>query len=264
MSVLSRLQRHFQAYLLEEDKEFLREILDVGRASARERLEIYAEAYYLRLTEALETDFKALHRLLGAGAFAEMSRAYIAAYPSHNPSIRWFGKHLADFLKSRTPYANEPALAEMAQFEWALSLCFDAADATTVNIEDIASISPERWPEMRLRFHPSVQRLDFRWNVPPIWRAMEEGIDQPTPETNEWPVGYVLWRKDQSPHFRSLEVDELWALDAAQAGQPLASICEGLCEWVDACNAAMHAAGLLKTWVTDGLIAGINAEQSCS
>ena len=39
-----------------------------------------------------------------------------------------------------------------------------------------------------------------------------------------------------------------------------AAICEGLCEWVDAQNVAAHAAGLLKQWLTDGLISEIGKD----
>jgi len=42
-----------------------------------------------------------------------------------------------------------------------------------------------------------------------------------------------------------------------RAGESFASICEGLVEWIDAQNVALHAAGLLKRWITDGMIANI-------
>jgi len=52
-------------------------------------------------------------------------------------------------------------------------------------------------------------------------------------------------------------VDEAWALDALQRGETFAAICDGLTEWIDAQNVAVHAAGLLKQWLTDSLISEI-------
>ncbi|OGI49418.1 MAG: hypothetical protein A3E57_01595 [Candidatus Muproteobacteria bacterium RIFCSPHIGHO2_12_FULL_60_33] len=52
-------------------------------------------------------------------------------------------------------------------------------------------------------------------------------------------------------------VDEAWALDAARTGESFATICEGLCEWIDTQNVALHAAGLMKQWIADGIVSGI-------
>jgi hypothetical protein len=34
-------------------------------------------------------------------------------------------------------------------------------------------------------------------------------------------------------------------------------VCEGLTEWIDAQHVALHAAGLLKQWLEDGLITAV-------
>ncbi len=49
-------------------------------------------------------------------------------------------------------------------------------------------------------------------------------------------------------------MDEAFALDALLRGETFGAICEGLTEWIDAQNVAVHAAGLLRQWLTDGLI----------
>ena len=57
---------------------------------------------------------------------------------------------------------------------------------------------------------------------------------------------WVIWRQELKTYFRSLPVDEAWAIDTAVAGGTFTEICEGLTEWIDAQNVAVHAAGLLK------------------
>jgi hypothetical protein len=60
-----------------------------------------------------------------------------------------------------------------------------------------------------------------------------------------------------NPYFRSLPADEVWAIDAALSGQPFASICEGLTHFHGGIEAPSRAALLLRFWLRDGWIAGL-------
>ncbi len=257
---LRRLQEDFQGYLLTLDARMQSQVLGSAQVGAEERLTIYANAYRLRLLEALDTDYPGLHSLLGDDEFDAMGRAYIGAHPSSHFSLRWFGDRMSEFQRTTEPYSNYPVLAEMAAFEWAKSDAFDAADSTTVTIEDMAAIPPDAWPTLRFAPHASLRRLDLRWNVPTVWKAFDTGQEPPALEENAYPVAWLVWRQDLLTYFRSLGADDAWALDAMRRGEPFAAICDGLTEWVDAQNVALRAAGLLKQWLTDGLIREIRQQ----
>jgi hypothetical protein len=254
MNTLRRLQEDFQGYLLARDDRMRPHALGSAQVSAEERLAIYADGYRLRLLEALDTDYPGLHAMLGDDDFDAMGRAYIAAHPSPYFSLRWFGDRLSAFLRSTEPYARYPVFTEMATFEWTKSDAFDAADSEVASIRDMATISPEAWPGLRFMLHASVRRLDLRWNVPTVWKAIDAGQEPPALQENEYPIAWLVWRQNLLTYFRSLNVDEAWALDALQRGESFATLCEGLTEWIDAQNVAVHAVGLLKQWLTDGLI----------
>ena len=262
MKHLRQLQEKFQSYLLRPDNSMDRLISSSERVAAQVRLTIYADAYRLRLLEALDTDFPGLHSLAGDEEFDRLGRAYIDAHPSGHFSLRWYGNHLTEFLCSTAPWRDHPVLAEMAAFEWAMSLAFDAANDGAITLEDVAAIAPDAWGDMRLQPHASVQRVDLLWNVPLFWKAVEADSELEAPQAGEHPVGWVIWRQGLNTHYRSLTVDEAWALDGLLAGQDFASLCEGLCEWVDPDNAAAHAAGLLRRWVQDGMVRGISLADS--
>lgn len=258
MSALRRLQKDFQCYLLRPTPDMESAVLDTDRASARVRLGVYADAYRLRLLEALQIDYPALHSLVGDETFDRLGRAYIDAHPSRHFSIRWFGQNLAAFLRHSPPYCDFPVAAEMADFEWAMTLAFDAADATPLSLAAMAEIPPSAWADMRLLPQASVQRLNLEWNVPVFWKAIDAGETPDAPPSRApYPVGWVVWRHELMTYFRSIEVDEAFALDALCAGQTFAQICEGLCEWIDPQHAAAHAAGMLKQWVSDGMLRGV-------
>ena len=254
---LRRLQEDFQGYLLTPDARMHPHVHGSAQVSAEERLAIYANAYRLRLLEALGTDYPGLHTVLGDDEFDAMGRAYIAAHPSAHFSLRWFGDRMNEFLRSTAPYSQYPVFTEMAAFEWAKSDAFDAADSAAANISDMAAIPPDAWPGLRFVPHLSLRRLDLRWNVPTVWKEIDAGREPPELVESEYPTAWLLWRQDLLTYFRSLNVDEAWALDALLRGETFADLCEGLTEWIDAQNVAVHAVGLLKQWLTDGLISEI-------
>lgn len=260
MTTLRQLQCGFQRYVLHGERDIARHI-DSTQATADERLMIYAEAYRLRLIEALQTDFVALRGLLGDAGFNELACGYIDAHPSTRPSLRDFGRQLPSFLARDGRYRAEPALAELAAFEWALTEAFDAPDAPALNAETLAALPPARWAGLRLPPHPSLQRIDLSWNVPAIWNAVDSGTPPPAAESAPHPIGWAIWRQQFKIYFRSLPPDEAQALDTLRAGGDFATLCEGLCAWVAPQQAAAHAAGLLKQWVADGLLSGLCPEQ---
>lgn len=254
MSDLRRLQGDFLDALLRGRGSLHERIVNAGRLDPEQRLGIYSNAYRVRLIDALSDAYPCLHTLLGDEGFRKLGMAYIDARPSRHFSIRWFGDDLSVYLSESVDYADTPVLAEMAAFEWALRGAFDAADTPTIRREDLQRIAPNDWAGLCFRLHPSVRRLNLSWNVPQLWNAVDHGAQPIKPEENDYPAGWAIWRRDLQTFFRSLDVDEAWALDVAGEGKSFGDICAGLTEWVDELNAPQRAAGLISRWVEEALI----------
>ncbi|HZR35974.1 MAG TPA: DNA-binding domain-containing protein [Nevskia sp.] len=252
-SALLGSQRRFQDRLL-RGVEATDLVVADGKADAATRLAVYADAYRLRLLEVLGNDYPALRAVAGVERFEALGRAYIEAHPSDTPSVRWFGRHLPEFLRSGGGERHE-LLAELAAFEWAQGEVFDAPDAPALELAAVAAVPPESWPEMRLLLQPALRRLDLRWNVTELVQAQEAQRDLPQARRSADAVHWLLWRDaGLDIRWRSLGEDEAAALDAARDGASFGAVCELLCQWVQAEDAAMHAAGLLKRWIFDGLV----------
>lgn len=254
---LDSLQRDFQAALLGAATGFDTQVIDTPGAGSAERLDIYVQAYRLRLLDALAGDFNGLAALLDDAQFEELGRAYIDAHPSHHPSLRWLGRHLANFLATTPPWRDRPLLAEMAAFEWAQGEVFDAPDDPVVAPADVAGLPPQSWPGLRLRPHPALRRLDLAWNVPAIWRDLSNDAEPPPPHATDTPQGWLLWRRDLDIHWRSLAADERWCIDAWRNGACFGELCAGLCDWFERGEVATRAATLLKGWVSAGLVTAL-------
>lgn len=257
MTALRALQQGFQAYVLGDASAPPATVDATGAVSAEDRLNVYAEAIRLRFLDVLGQDYPGLHALAGDDQFRSLGLAYVAAHPSHHPSIRWFGGHLPAFLHSTAPWRDHPVLGEMAQFEWAKGELLDAADSPVVRIEDVAAIPPDRWAGIRPRLKPAVRRLALEWNVPSLWKAID-GEDAPPPPTRtERAVDWLLWREDIVVRWRSIDPDEAWALRHCEAGEGFGSICTGLCDRVGEDVAAFRAATYLKQWAADGVLEAV-------
>ncbi|MBI3715389.1 MAG: putative DNA-binding domain-containing protein [Betaproteobacteria bacterium] len=261
MSATSTLQQQFQDFILAHTPGIEGSIRSGPRVDAAARLAIYANAYCSRLTEVLDADYPALRALAGDALFQTIALAYIAAHPSDSPNARWFGRHLPAFLIEDARFAENPVLAEMAAFEWAMSLAYDAADAPVVEIAALAAVSDEDWPEMVVDFQPSLQVLNLRANVAAFWQADHAKAELPQPLRGEKAATWIVWRRELVTYFRSLEADEAWALQSASAGNTFAGLCEGLLRWHAEQDVPMRAIGLLKRWIGEGLASGLRTVQ---
>lgn len=257
MRDLQELQNHFQNYLLDKTACIAAAVVDVQPMPAKARLDIYRDGYYLRLLEALEQDYEVLRALVGKEKFDQLGRDYIHAHPSHFRSIRWYGKELASFLQQKKLIVDQLWLPEMAQFEWLLTEAFDAAESVVVTVEEMAAIPFKKWPEMCFTLHSSLRQLTLYTNVVPIWQSYKENGVCLLPQKSEIAVPWIIWRKELDVQFCSLAADEIYMMRALMTGTSFGTICEGLGEWVEERDVAMHAALLLKRFILDNLIAEV-------
>jgi hypothetical protein len=255
MSALAELQRQFQERVLHDDRAILRAVESGQNIAAAARVDVYAQAYRLRLTEALASNFPRLHDWVGAEAFAAIAGHYIASHPSRFRSIRWIGAELAACLELSHP--EEPWIADLAQWEWALAAAFDAADAAPLSTAELASATPDRWPSLRFEFHPSVRILVLATNAPSLFKALADNEAAPAPAALHEPAAWLIWRQTLVTRFRSLDQAEHAALAASLSGGSFEYMCDALCATLAAEDVPLRAAVLLKSWIADGLIVGM-------
>lgn len=257
-ATLRQLQQDLQTHLLGEPSPIVEAIIDAPPLPALERLEIYRNAYQVRLIDALDDTYPVLHALLGDEDFVTLGEEFVAEYPSVHRSIRWYGSELAAYLRTALPYAEQPIFSEIALLEWTLAEVFDSADAEPVSRAALASIDAAAWSELRFEFHPSMRRLAFHWNTVPVWQAMSRSETPPDPACAEYPVPWLLWRQDLQNYFRSTTADEAAALDTALRGGNFGDLCEALNQFLPVDEVPLRAASLLGLWTDSGIIVAID------
>jgi hypothetical protein len=262
-------QEKLQDKIIYPDRQdnILDEWLNSEHMDKRVQLEIYNYAYVARLLEALQSNYPAVHQLLGDDEFARMGKRYLDNHPSSQPSIRWFGDRLALFLANTKPYSDLPVLPELAQFEWALRHTIDAADADRLQAADLQGVAESEWATLQFSLQPSVTLLEFQWNTPQVWKSLTtentvsdvDNADEVEPARQ---LGYwlVYRREDMISGWRSVSIPEQRALTCLKQGGTFADLCEqvekfnGDAGLAPEGGAAMQMAGFLRSWIAAGIL----------
>jgi hypothetical protein len=252
---LAQLQQQFQAYLLQGNNSLATIITDGPRLAASAKLEIYLNAYQLRLQEALHSEFPKTQVLMGAQDFNQLCASYIARYPSQSASLTQLGQHFSTFLSSAALTSQRGFLSEMADFEWQLMQAMQASDAPTLSVTELSNIAPEHWGHLSFTFHPSVRLRHYHWSVPKLWKAIEDNASPfaPRPQRLTW----LIWRQEIECYFESCSDTAKIIAEGILQGQCFAELAESLCESLDPANAAQTLLQQLQYWFKRGLITGL-------
>jgi hypothetical protein len=128
------------------------------RLTAFERLEIYNRMYWFRILDCFHDDCPGLRAALGDRKFSRLAVAYLAKHPSRSFTLRNLCSRLEAFIRAAPRWtAPRTALAiEIARFEWAQTVAFDAESRPVVTPADLAQARPAR---LRLGLQPYVTLL---------------------------------------------------------------------------------------------------------
>ena len=183
------------------------------RMTARQRLEIYRRGYHARLIECLADDYPVLQRAMGTDAFEALGRAYVARYPSQGPSLNFYGRFMAPFLREGAPEATIPRgfAADLAALEWSIVEVIHAAAGDPLTIEALGQVPPDAWAGARLVANTALRLQRFDHPVNAYFQQVRDGgaLDVPTPRPSATVVyrsGATVWRMDLTvPMFEVLQ-----------------------------------------------------------
>jgi len=226
-----------------------------ARASAVERLDVYANMYFFRIRDVLVEYFPKLWAAMGEAAFHDLVTDYLLAHPSEHPSLRYVGRALPAFLAVHARAADAPWLPELAALEWARLDVFDRADVAPLAREALAPVAPEAFADLPLRLVPAHEVVPARYAVEETWRAIEAGAPPAPPPPADPAHALLVWRRDVSVWHRPVAPPEAAALALVRGGCTFGALCAELGRAHGDEEAAALAASLLGRWIADDLLA---------
>jgi putative DNA-binding protein len=168
---LPELQRSLRTALLGEPDAQLLECIESDAISAAERLGIYRNTVAGTLEKALRLNYPAVHKLVGAGFFAQCAAGFVRLEPPGGAYLNDYGAGFAAYLAADPHAASLPYLADVARLEWAVSRALIAESPPALDLAALASVNVSQHANLCFAAHPSVSLLALETPADVIWQA---------------------------------------------------------------------------------------------
>ena len=169
--MLAELQSAFREAILHGDERAALAVIEDNGISASDRLEVYRNNTFGSLTGVLAAAYPALQRLLGAGNFKILARAFVAADPPQRPQLLSYGGELPDFLGLFKHTKNDAFFADLARLEWARNESLFAADAPILTARGLEGLPLESLGVLCLPLHPATRLIESDYAIARLWEA---------------------------------------------------------------------------------------------
>ncbi len=187
--------------------DFIRAILDPDLAvpagltdpqgrPAGKRFAVYRNNVAVSLTEALETAFPVVLKLVGEEFFKAMAGVYLRQNPPGSALMMLYGAGFPDFLASFAPVQTIGYLPDIARLEDALRRSYHAADTIPIDPAILQTMPPERLMAARLSLAPALKLVQSAWPIHAIWLANTKA-DAPKPQMR--PEDVLVTRRGYDP-----------------------------------------------------------------
>jgi hypothetical protein len=199
-----------------------------------DRLEIYRQIYWNRLTRCLQDHCPALFALLRPRKFTALAHAYIEHRPSRSFTPRHLAGGLADFILQHPRLtAPQSGLAHaIARFEWAQAAAFDGGLRSPLSPREVRRALHR---DLRATLQPHTSLLALKWPADKFVAAVNasSGIRDAASHTviaaaprpaNRVPrprrqkVWLAIHRQDSGIFCKRISAVEFAALEAIAAG----------------------------------------------
>lgn len=250
MHALLELQRSFSAALLSQSTQDVhRHILEDGFTAA-ERLRIYRNTCRSTLVATLRMTYPAVDRLVGSDFFDAAAGQFVERCPARSGYLNEYGSGFADFLTVFDAASSVPYLADVARFEWALSVAANAEDARMLEPGALLSLPPANHAKLCFVVHPSVTFLQLAYPADEIADAVLSGNEAAMAEVDiaSGPVYLVVHRGREGLEARRLERRAYEFAYRLCAGEPIGSLVQFAGDEAAALLAEQLAKGRLTTF----------------
>ncbi|RXJ72703.1 DUF2063 domain-containing protein [Veronia nyctiphanis] len=251
---LETLQGYFQNIVLSEKSRSADWVSQrEGRLPSKGRLDIYHNAYRIRLIEVLRENFEHTAIYLGDDWFNQLAKTYVEQHPSTYNNIGYYGDKFAEFLLKQL--SEDKEVAELAELDWLLRRAFDGEDSGVLTMETLPLVVSRDPENFRLFPVPTVTLTKHTCNTLDIWHAIDQENAPPPVILLPQPVDVLVWRKGHSPHFRSVLAHEATALSWMKEGYSINEIGESLQNRFPDIDASTVFGQMLHRWINDEVLA---------
>ena len=135
-------------------RQFSASFVSTKSFSASQRMTVYAESYFWRLSEVLHQQYRVVAWLAGPTRFHNLLTDFVLQHPSTSRDVRRFGSGFARFVQHHRIAEEIEGIEDLVQVERAIVEALDSPNVATLTAETLAQRPIENWPSMRLTAPP--------------------------------------------------------------------------------------------------------------
>lgn len=216
-------QAEFHTALLAPSDPAPNGLIDGHNRPAGRRFSIYRNNVAVSLTEALETGFPVVAKLVGPRNFRKLCSVFLRRHPPDTPLMSRYGAGMPAFLAGFEPLAHIRYLPDVARLEQALRVSYHAADSTPLAADMLQGLTPDDLAQARVTLAPAVQLVHSNWPIHAIWAYnMEDDASKPVPQAQS----VLVLRPGFDPEMHPLDAGGAACMAALIDGAPLAQASE--------------------------------------
>lgn len=230
------------------------------RDTIETRWDIYGSGYVARLVEAVENDYPATRRILGAGSFGSLVARYVRRCPPRSHDIGRAGDRLSAFLAEDPLTHDLPFLPDLARLEWCLAEAFIAADVEPLTWTALTALDPDTVADTTFRLRPGTSLIDTRWSLLDLRSVKDEGDSEVSMRMDDCSRSVLVYRQGLQVRYSAVAAEDADFLEVAGRGLRLADLAVGAAseDRTDALVARFQA------WVREGLFVNPGAALEAS
>jgi len=211
-------QAQFRAGLLDPSLPAPKGLANPDGAPASKRFDVYRNNVAVSLTEALIAAFPVIHKLVGDRFFRAMAGVYLRKHPPSSPLMMYYGDKMPQFLRRFEPAKSLPYLSDMARVELAMRHSYHAADATPIDGQALAALTPEKLMGTKFGVAPATFVLPSDYPTYSIYRA---NTVEGAPKAEMRPEAVLITRPQFDPQQTLISAASAACITSLMAGNAL-------------------------------------------
>lgn len=237
-------QTAFRKGLLDPQVPAPEGVINPDGTAATKRFDVYRNNVAVSLSDALETAFPVVRKLVGDEFFRAMAGVYLRKHPPKSPLMMFYGDAMPQFLSRFEPVKHLKYLPDVAKVELAMRESYHAAEIAPVSADALGAIEPDALMGLKMTFAPSMHLIQSKFPIHGIYLHNTRD-DAPAPASEAEAI--LITRPEFDPQLHKLDTDAANALSSLIDGQPL-----GIA--MNAASEALDLGGLLGQLLQQGVI----------
>lgn len=218
------------------------------------RLDIYAEAYFLRLLESMKSDFSISAQILGDVSFQKLVCDYIKQHPSSSASLADVGRYFSKFVGTYSDLKHVRFLEPVMEMEWLFIESFYADDSGFLDSSLLVNMSDEDWETAKFILAPSVFLIESTWPLDSISKMQVEDFDLDQLIEFNRPHGFLMSRKSGTVSLESMTEAQFGLIKKLKQGESLMSSLEQVQAVFPEIDIGSEIMNWFNEWVSLGII----------